>query len=311
MKKLIRISQVWVVLILVAACGPEEPAFDQAAYEAEIMQWREGRFAGLLAPGGYLTQVGLFWIGEGRWSIGSNADNDIVLPAGAAGRVGELQVSADGNRLVVDDGVEVLFGDEPVTELMMPPDVSGEIVMVQHGSIAWSVIERGGKLAVRVRDYEHPWLQTFGPIPYYDIEPELRVEAVLSRYAEPREIVVDTVIEGFQQYPVAVGTVSFIIDGERYELEPQVSSSGEQLFFVFGDLTNRDATYGAGRYLYADMPGDDGKFILDFNRAYSPPCAFNDFSTCPVASPRNRLPIRVEAGEKFDEALHFKGGGSY
>ena len=311
MKKLVRIWPVSVLSFLVAACGPAEPAFDRAAHEAQIMQWREERFAALLQPGGYLNQVGLFWIGEGRWSIGANADNDIMLPAGAAGRVGELQVTADGNRLVVEDGVEVLYGDEPVTELMMPPDVSGDNVMVQHGSIAWSVIERGGKLAVRVRDYEHPWLQTFGPIPYYDIEPELRVEAVLSRYAEPRKIVVDTVIEGFQQYPVAVGTASFVIDGKEYELEPQLSSSGDKLFFVFGDQTNRDATYGAGRYLYADMPGDDGKFILDFNKAYSPPCAFNDFSTCPVASPRNRLPIRVEAGEKYSEDLHFKGGGSH
>jgi uncharacterized protein (DUF1684 family) len=113
------------------------------------------------------------------------------------------------------------------------------------------------------------------------------------------------VIEGFQQFPVAPGTATFVIDGVEYELEPQLS--GDKLFFVFGDQTNRDETYGAGRYLYADMPGDDGTFILDFNKAKSPPCAFNDFSTCPVASPRNRLPIRIEAGEKYDEALHFTG----
>ena len=80
------------------------------------------------------------------------------------------------------------------------------------------------------------------------------------------------------------------------------------MFFVFGDQTNRDETYGAGRYLYADMPGENGYFVLDFNKAYSPPCAFNDFSTCPVASPRNRLPIRIEVGEKYDEALHFSAG---
>ena len=309
MKKLIQISQVWVLSFLVAACGPAEPAFDRAAYEASIMEWRDGRIAALKSPFGYLSQVGLFWIDEGRWSIGSDADSDIVLPAKAPGRVGEFQVSTDGVRFIVEDGVEVLYEDAPVRELMMPPDVSGENVMVQHGSIAWSVVERGGKLAVRVRDFEHPWLESFGPIPYFDIDPAYRVEAVLHPYAEPREIVVDTVIEGLQQFPVAAGTVTFVVDGVEYELEPQLA--GERLFFIFGDQTNRDATYGAGRYLYADMPGDDGRFILDFNKAYSPPCAFNDFSTCPVASPRNRLPIRVEAGEKFDEALHFKGVGTY
>lgn len=308
MKKLIVISQVWVLSMLSAACGPAEPGIDPAAHEAEIRQWREERMALLKAPGGYLTQVGLFWIGEGNWSIGADPQSDIVLPDGAAGRVGVLQVTPEGNVLVVADGVVVLHDGQAVRDLRMPPDISGEVVMAQHGSIAWSVIERGGKLAVRVRDFENPWVESFGPIPYYDIDPGFRVEAVLHRYAEPREIVVDTVIEGLQQFPVAPGTATFSIDGVQYELEPQ--QEGDKLFFVFGDRTNRDETYGAGRYLYAEMPGDDGKFILDFNKAKSPPCAFNDFSTCPVASPRNRLPIRVEAGEKFDEVLHFPGIGS-
>jgi uncharacterized protein (DUF1684 family) len=305
MKNLMRISRTGLLLMLVTACGPAVPAFDLEAYEAEIEQWRGERVASLSAPAGYLNQVGLFWIGEGSWSIGSAKGSDILLPASAAASVGELRVSGEDVRLLVEDGVDVQHDGSPVRELAMPPDVVGEFVMVQHGSIAWNVIERGGKLAVRVRDFEHPWLASFGPIPYYEIDPGLRVEAVLHPYDEPREIVVNTVIEGFQQFPVAPGTATFVIDGVEYELEPQLS--GDKLFFVFGDQTNRDETYGAGRYLYADMPGDDGTFILDFNKAKSPPCAFNDFSTCPVASPRNRLPIRIEAGEKYDEALHFTG----
>ena len=305
MKNLMRISRTGLLLMLVTACGPAVPAFDLEAYEAEIEQWRGERVASLSAPAGYLNQVGLFWIGEGSWSIGSAKGSDILLPASAAASVGELRVSGEDVRLLVEDGVDVQHDGLPVRELAMPPDVVGEFVMVQHGSIAWNVIERGGKLAVRVRDFEHPWLASFGPIPYYEIDPGLRVEAVLHPYDEPREIVVNTVIEGFQQFPVAPGTATFVIDGVEYELEPQLS--GDKLFFVFGDQTNRDETYGAGRYLYADMPGDDGTFILDFNKAKSPPCAFNDFSTCPVASPRNRLPIRIEAGEKYDEALHFTG----
>lgn len=75
--------------------------------------------------------------------------------------------------------------------------------------------------------------------------------------------------------------------------------------------TNRNDTYGAGRFVYTDMPGDDGKLILDFNKSYSPPCAFNDFSTCPVASPRNRLPLRIEVGEKFEDHLHYPGIGAH
>jgi uncharacterized protein (DUF1684 family) len=162
---------------------------------------------------------------------------------------------------------------------------------------------------VRIRDFEHPWVQSFGPLPYFDIDPALRVTARLVPYDEPRKVTVDTVIEGFQQYSLAPGVAVFEIDGQEYELEPTIV--GERLFFVFGDETNRDDTYGAGRFVYAARPGEDGTMILDFNQSYSPPCAFNDFSTCPIASPRNRLPIRIEAGEKFDPALHYSPGAAH
>ena len=165
MKNLMRISRTGLLLMLVTACGPAVPAFDLEAYEAEIEQWRGERVASLSAPAGYLNQVGLFWIGEGSWSIGSAKGSDILLPASAAASVGELRVSGEDVRLLVEDGVDVQHDGLPVRELAMPPDVVGEFVMVQHGSIAWNVIERGGKLAVRVRDFEHPWLASFGPIP--------------------------------------------------------------------------------------------------------------------------------------------------
>ena len=305
MKKTIWSTYLAMLSLATAACGQAGDGIDQAAHAAEVMEWRAGRLERLLAPNGFLTQVGLHWVEEGRYSMGSAADSDIVLPSVAAARVGELRVGPQGAVFVAAEGVEVAHDGAPVSELVMPADTSGETVIAAHRSLAWSVIERGGKLAVRVRDYEHPWVATFGPLPYFDIDPTRRVEAELKRYDKPREITVDTVIEGFQQFPVAPGVATFEIDGTRYELEPQ--TAGEHLFFVFGDATNRDDTYGAGRYLYTDMPGDDGRFILDFNQSYSPPCAFNDFSTCPVASPRNRLPIRVEAGEKYDPALHYSG----
>jgi uncharacterized protein (DUF1684 family) len=210
--------------------------------------------------------------------------------------------------LVVEEGVEVLHDGEPVSEIFMGADTSENPVTVTHRSLAWGIIERDGPIAVRIRDYEHPFVDTFGPLPYYDIDPAYRVAAELKSYAEPRTVAVDTVIEGFQQFPVAPGIVTFELNGERYELEPTIS--GEKLFFVFGDDTNRDATYAAGRFLYADAPGEDGRLVLDFNKSYSPPCAFNDFSTCPVASPRNRLPTRIEAGEKFDPDLYYSAAAA-
>ena len=170
-------------------------------------------------------------------------------------------------------------------------------------------MERDGRYAVRLRDFEHPFVATFGPLPYFDIEPSLRVQATLHRYEEPRTANVGTVIEGLGYHPQTPGVVRFELGGQTYELEAY--ESGEKLFFVFGDTTNRDDTYGAGRFLYSDAPGVDGLTVMDFNKAYSPPCAFNDFSTCPVASPRNRLPIRIEAGEKYDPALHYSADAGH
>ena len=291
-----------------AACDPADAELDVAAHEAGVMEWRAGRLERLLSPNGYLTQVGLYWIEDGTYSVGSKAGSDILLPGTAAPVVGEIRVKDGASRMIVADGVDVRSADGVVSEIDLPADTSGENALLLHGSIAWSVIERGGKLAVRVRDYEHPWVETFGPLPYFDIDPDWRLEATMHPYAEPRQITVQTVIEGFEQFPVAPGTVTFDVDGESYKLEPQLV--GEQLFFVFGDATNRDATYGAGRYLYTDLPDEDGKVIIDFNKSYSPPCAFNAFSTCPIASPRNRLPLRVEAGEQYDPALFYSPDGS-
>lgn len=294
--------------LVLGSCGKAEPALDPEAYRQQVLEWRAGRLSRLLAPNGYLNQIGLFWLDEGVYKIGSGPENDIRLPAKAAAEIGVIEVTGDGVRMHVLDGVEVLNAGRPVTSMLMPDDTTTEPVQLTHGSIAWTVVKRDDRIGVRVRDFEHPFVDTFGPLPYFPVDESFRLQGVLKRYDEPRIANVDTVIEGLGYHPESPGVVEFVIDGQTYALESY--TSGDQLFFVFGDATSRDDTYGAGRFLYADRPGDDGKTIIDFNMAYSPPCAFNDFSTCPVASPRNRLPIRIEAGEKYDKTLHYSADTS-
>jgi len=289
--------------LLTSGCGPAAGAPDPAAYEQEILDWRAGRLERLLAPTGFLNQVGLFWLDEGRHTFGSAPDNDVVFPKNAAARIGTFEVGSDGIRMQVEPGVSVMYGDDPVKEILIEADVSEHPVMVTHGSLAWSAVERDGRQAIRVRDFEHPFVRSFGPLSYYPIDPAFRVAATLRRYDVPRTADVGTVIEGLGYHPESPGMVAFEIAGRTYELEAY--ASGDRLFYVFGDETNRDETYGAGRFLYSEIPGEDGRLILDFNKSYSPPCAFNDFSTCPVASPRNRLPVRIEAGELYDPSLSF------
>lgn len=292
-----------------ASCGQAEPVFDAEAYEQEVMEWRAGRLQRLKDPQGYLNQVGLYWLEKGSYSVGSDSGNEIRLPDTAAPLVGVFEVGDGGVWMTAANGVDVYSDDQPVQRILIADDTTDAPVQITHRSLAWTVVKRDDRFAVRVRDFEHPFVATFGPLPYFPVDPSLRVPATLHRYDEPRIANVETVIEGLGYHPESPGTVSFAVDGQTFELEAY--TSGDKLFFVFGDKTNRDDTYGAGRFLYAEAPDDDDRTVLDFNLSYSPPCAFNDFSTCPVASPRNRLPIRIEAGEKYDEALHYSADAGF
>jgi len=309
MTKAKKLALLPVLGVILAACGQAEPSLDAAAYEQEIMDWRATRLANLLAPTGYLNQTGLFWLEDGSYSFGTDAGNDVVFPGEGPPVIGRFIVSEEGIRMFVEPGVEVLQDGKPVQEIALVSDIEPEPVIVTLGSLAWGSVDRDGNFAIRLRDFEHPFVRNFGPLGYYPIDPSLRLEATLQRYPEPRIANVGTVIEGLGYHPESPGVLVFDIDGQSYELEAYTVE--DRLFFVFGDATNRDDTYGAGRFVYAAAPGEDGRTVLDFNKSYSPPCAFNDFSTCPVASPRNRLPVRIEAGELYDPALHFSASATH
>jgi uncharacterized protein (DUF1684 family) len=293
-----RLSAFLFVISLVGACDTGADGLDLAEYEAEVMSWREERRARLMAPTGYLTQAGLFWLDKPVTTFGSAEENDVLFTGKAAPRIGEFRLTAEGVLMLAEPGVDVRFDDEIVQTILIADDTTDNPMMITHGSLAWTVIKRDERFAVRLRDFEHPVLETFPALEYFPIVPEWRVQATFRRYDEPRTVAVDTVIEGLGWNPESPGVVVFEKDGEDFELEAY--SSGDELFFVFGDLSNGRETYPAGRFLYATIPDEGDQIVLDFNRSYSPPCAFNDFSTCPVASARNRLPTAVAAGELFN-----------
>jgi uncharacterized protein (DUF1684 family) len=110
---------------------------------------------------------------------------------------------------------------------------------------------------------------------------------------------IPTVLDGVVEEQTAAGTVEFQLLGETHKLEAIAASRG-QLWFVFRDQTAGKETYGAARFLYAPPP-KNGITVLDFNRAYNPPCAFNPYTTCPLPVKQNILPLAIQAGElKYD-----------
>ena len=286
------------ILLSSAVCSTAADDRDRAAREAEILEWRESRRASLLAPTGFLNLAGLFWLDKETTTFGAAPDNDLVFPSVADAYIGRFRLTSAGVVMEPRADAAVYSNGEPVGETLIADDTTENPVMISQGSLAWSVIKRDGRYAVRLRDFDHAMLTSFPPLQYFPIDLSWQVDGVLERYAEPKQVAVSTVIEGLGWSPESPGVVVFEKNGETHRLEAY--TSGERLFIVFGDRSNGQETYPAGRFLYTAAPGDDGHVILDFNRAYSPPCAFNDFSTCPVASPRNRLPMRVPAGELFN-----------
>ena len=159
------------------------------------------------------------------------------------------------------------------------------------------VIKRGDRYGVRVKDPRSAMLAEFDGLDYYPVEAAYRIEARWVTYDEPKELDLATAV-GTVQTMLVPGRAEFELDGERLSLEPMLGSlEDESYFFLMRDKTSGKETYGAGRYLYTESP-QDGRIVLDFNKAYNPPCVFTPYATCPLPPPQNRLEIRIEAGEK-------------
>jgi uncharacterized protein (DUF1684 family) len=94
------------------------------------------------------------------------------------------------------------------------------------------------------------------------------------------------------------GKIVFKIDGKSYSLDVVDEGKEGEYHIVFGDATNGDATYASGRFIDIPKPDANGMTKIDFNKAYNPPCAFSEFSTCPIPTKANTLPVAIKAGEK-------------
>ncbi len=94
------------------------------------------------------------------------------------------------------------------------------------------------------------------------------------------------------------GRFEFERDGNTYRMVAIGDEDSESLELMFADRSNSHSTYGAGRFVYSDGMPENGRLVVDFNKAYNPPCAFNDYSTCPLPVQENRLNLAVTAGEK-------------
>lgn len=249
-------------------------------YASEIAQWRKAREERLRADGGWLTVTGLFWLDEGANTAGKDRTNRIILQDGPpqAGvftvRNGKVTVTAGGK-----------------TREMRPDSDDA----FKAGRLSLFVLRRGPRFAIRLKDPDSQARRDFKGIAYYPPRQAYRITAKF--VAEPRKIPVLNIIGQTENYE-SPGYALFRVNGREFKLYPVLEEPGaKELFYIFRDQTSGHETYGAGRFLYSDLPRD-GKVTLDFNKAYNPPCAFTAYATCPLPPKENRLPVRIEAGEK-------------
>lgn len=261
-------------------------------YRDEILAWHQARDQRLRSPNGWLALVGLFWLHQGQNTIGAGASNDFALPPGSAPEhVAKITVTGEhvlltnlaGERLKVNAAAV----NAPV-ELSHDEDKPDKVTVER---ISFLIIKRGERLAIRARDRESSVLTHFTGMKYFPINPAYRVEA---SFLPDKKMVQVPNILGEIELTESPGVVTFKLAGIQYRLRPVYE--GDTLFFVFKDPTSQTETYQAGRMLNTPLP-KDGKVILDFNKAYNPPCTFTPYATCPLPMKENQLAIRIEAGE--------------
>jgi len=230
-------------------------------------QWRADYEASLKAPDGWLSVAGLFWLHEGV--------NTVELPHQKIGLNLERGKVTYEKRQLKSDGAE-------------HPDV------LKFGDVSLTIIERGGKFGVRLRDPNAETRREFTGCKWFPASDAWRVHARWVAYPKPKTIAITNILGMTDQEP-SPGYAEFTLQGKKMTLEPVLE--GDELFFMFKDVTSAKTTYGAGRCLYAALPKGDA-VELDFNKAHNPPCAFTAFATCPLPPKQNILPAAIEAGEK-------------
>lgn len=274
-------------------------AATKESYRAEIAAWRAERETRLRSETGWLSLAGLFWLEEGPNTFGSAAGNDITLPLGSApARAGAIELRNGRVTLRMEPGATATIAGRNVdAPAELRTDASGAPDVIALGRLSMLVIDRSGKLALRVRDPQSPVRLGFKGLQWYPVDESWRVTGRFVPHTRPRTLSLADVT-GQVQHMTAPGYVVFTHRGRELKLEPVLERpDSKELFFIFRDQTSGRETYGAGRYLYAPLPRE-GTVVIDFNKAYSPPCAFTNYATCPLPPRQNRLAVRVEAGEK-------------
>jgi hypothetical protein len=306
---LLRLRRFFLLLVSLS-CIVAHPAIDAKTvaipsdYVTDLNAWRSKSETNLKRDNGWLTLAGRFVMKPGANTFGTGQNNDIVLPHELKGAVPETvgTLNVDNEKRAVTlklaDGVTMTSDGKPFTGERAMESGSGKRDWVSLGRMSMHIIERNGKYVLRLADNESLVRKNFAGRIWFAPNPKFMVDAKFVPYTEKKTIPIVNVIDEVSDEP-SPGYVEFTLDGKVHRMDA-IGDDDEGLFFVFRDATSRDLTYPPSRFLYVEKkPAPNTTFKLDFNRAYNPPCAFSEFTTCPLPPKQNIYPTRIEAGEKY------------
>ena len=293
------------MLLALAACGDADNSAagktGTAAdpdFLADNAIWRNERKQDLLKPDGWTSLVGLHWLELKAHYIGSSAGSGIRLAVGPP-KLGMVEQRDGRITLTPERGVALTLNGEPMkgrVELKTDHDQTPSLIGFDEGKGLLSVIQRGQRFGLRIKYADAPTRLQFAGLDYWPADPDWRIVGKFVPHPAGKTLTIVDIIGTSTDAPNP-GAVEFVREGKTYRIEA-MGEPGNELFLVFADRTSGHGSYPAGRFIDTAGPDAQGKVVLDFNRAYSPPCAFTTFATCPLPPPENRLDLAITAGEK-------------
>ncbi len=265
-------------------------------YITSVLQWRQEMDVNLRRENGWLALAGLFWLRKGENIIGSHPSSDILLPKRAPARLGIFYFDGNNVTLHVETDLPIEVNGVVTKTALLDADQEEVPSFITFDNMRMVVLRRSKGVGIRLWDNTREERRTFPPREWYPVKEEYRVPATYTRFETPKIVKMPDILGAILDEPMQ-GFVSFELHGKKHELLVE-ELPDHRLFIQFMDETNGNPTYPSGRYHYTDAH-ENGKVFLDFNKAYSPPCAFTDYATCTFPPRENHLKIRIEAGEIY------------
>jgi len=254
------------------------------------------------APNSYLATVGRTDFGDAKTLVVGSAEDCGVRIADPGMPAHALSVTVAG------DSFQVAALD--------PATPFGWNKLDWHGATLPPTGITLGRWTLRLSHQRYPAIIVFDPrspryasyhgLEYFPVDLAYRFAAPLTPNPAPDTVIIMST-RGNARRAVRVGWFDLLVAGRpvRLEahrlLEPGVDESSVSIFFR--DATTKHESYAVGRYVDPQKL-EDGRWIVDFNLAYNPACAFSPHYNCPIPSRANTLPVAIRAGEKDSHYSH-------